>query len=108
MPATASASRAPLLALLLFSACLGSCGTASTRGRVPLGAYPMQAVAYDLVYMGDCVLGRSEEVSGAVLGPVGLFLGTLVALPFDIAFDVLLLPFDVGFWIAGHRKEWRD
>ena len=83
---------------------LQACGTADTRnGESAFGAYPLQAVAHD-VYLIAKTFGRGEEMLGTkVSGPFFLLSG-MVSLPFDLFCDLLVLPVDIGVWIAGRRK----
>lgn len=92
--------------LCLFAG--SGCGTAATRrGDFPFGAYPLQAVAYDFYYMSK-TFGPREELSGAGVGGPWFLFGGFLSLPFDAFNDLLLLPIDIGAWIAGCNKPWTE
>lgn len=74
---------------------------------MPFGAFPLQAIAYDFYYMSK-TFGPPAELSGARVGGAWFLLGGLLSLPLDIFNDVLVLPIDLGAWIAGCHKPWPE
>ena len=90
------------IAASLFLLC-SSCGTSQTRAREPFGAYPFQAVAYDIHMMARW---QGGEVMGMGAGPLWFFMGGLISIPVDLLFDSIGFPADVAFWIAGREKRW--
>jgi hypothetical protein len=76
-----------------------------TRGSPHLvGAYPLQAVAFDLVFISK-VTGEGGEMMGMAAGPGYFFITGLLSLPFDLALDLVALPIDSLAWACGYRRK---
>lgn len=95
------------LSVLLCAGLASSCGTGYTRGyeRSVFGAYPFYAVGHDFYWIGKA-FGPPQELLGTQAGNAWCFIGGLLSLPFDLVLDAVLLPIDLGAWIAGYHKSW--
>jgi uncharacterized protein YceK len=91
------------LAILVIPLFVTGCGTIMTRGdeNVTFGAYPYQAVANDVCYW----IPESFHQPGHPVAE-GVDLGTaILSIPIDLTVDTILLPLDIGYWIAGQKKN---
>ncbi|MEI8353739.1 MAG: hypothetical protein WCG22_04440 [Lentisphaerota bacterium] len=81
---------------------VSGCGTIMTRGGdVTFGKYPYQAVVNDVTVW----IPESFDQPGHPVAE-GVDLATaIVSVPIDIVADTVLLPVDVGYWIAEKKKD---
>lgn len=80
-------------ALTCFTGCVGSILTRGQGGGDIVGKYPFLAVIQDVQWIGE----RSSFHS--IAGP-----HFVLFLPFDLACDALLLPFDLLAWLLGFSR----
>lgn len=75
-------------------------GTYLTRRVDPFGAYPFQAAVID----GKGIVQAFTDYEGGHWDDAGMFAFGLLSLPLDFCLDLLLLPVDLGCWMAGTKK----
>jgi len=101
---------APGFCALLLAAVLPGCGTLFGRTRADyIGAYPGQAIVFDVWAMSSLFQGKDPERPHDDLerrreGEMN-FVGGLLSLPFDVVIDVVLLPADLIGWLFGLEKD---
>ena len=95
------------LRVMLCFACslpLFGCGTVFTRASPDLfGAYPLQAVVFDLAFISKVGEG-SQEFMGMSPNGGWFFVTGVVSLPFDLAIDLVALPVDLVAWTLGATR----
>jgi uncharacterized protein YceK len=91
----------------LLGTTLSACGTILGRTHPDhIGAYPGEAITFDFALMASPFRGDAPDAgSGETDGATNFVLG-FVSLPFDLVFDVVLLPADLIGWLFGLRREW--
>lgn len=94
--------------LVLLAIPQASCGTLVTRGwrdKDFVGAYPLSGAATDAVMIAHLFGPRVQFPSFDMSGPEFALVG-LLSLPFDLVFDVILLPADLVGWACTCEKTW--
>jgi uncharacterized protein YceK len=87
-----------IMVMLAFQSCMGTALTRLSKDNI-VGAYPYSAVARDGIIIKESI-ARPVDHGG------GFFLVGLFSMPLDIAFDTILLPFDLLAWPMGYKKSW--
>lgn len=94
-----------LVASLVAALGCSACGSLCTRTLGPaLGGVPGAAVVWDVMAMSK-VAGPTHRLLDIDWDGPWLFAGGLLSLPFDLAVDVVALPFDLVAWACGHEKN---
>jgi len=80
-----------------FSGCVGTIASRNISEGDPFGQYPYQAVVTDC---NEVFRDKKFEF----LGYFNTYIG-VIAFPFDLAVDTVLLPIDLFFWPFGFKKK---
>lgn len=104
---TGAVRRRRFTCLLLLATTLSACGTVLGRTHPDhIGAYPGEAIVFDFAWMASPFRGDSADAGGGETDGATKFVLGFVSLPFDLVFDVVLLPADLIGWVFGLRREW--
>src|SRR5687768_1267295 len=92
----------PVLAVCCCFCLTGCVGTLTSRSNPEsdwVGKYPGEAIACDVYLMKEAIKFADPQDTESRMGLA------MMSLPFDIAFDTIMLPVDLAVWPCGYSKH---